>query len=176
MPGDSLERGGQLFLEVTADRVCHNGNETGDTIAYQKLEEAQIRAFKSYVSFAIFVHPKADKVQGSLPTNYCFTDDINQRDIPPGASEEDEETWEEESTDESGDEYWEDIDEDDPDDKGVDVQMKDVSNPPSNPPSAVPSSVSALVSSWEQNIQNFFFTRPSAPLVHYPLDMLMIYS
>ncbi|KAJ7789526.1 hypothetical protein B0H14DRAFT_3502883 [Mycena olivaceomarginata] len=145
MPGDSLERGGQLFLEVTADRVCHNGDATGDTIAYQKLEAAQIRAFKSY---------------GSLPTNYCFTDDINQRDIPPGASKEDEETWEEESTDESGDEYWEDIDEDDPDDKGVDVQMKDVSNPPS----AVPSSVSALVSSWEQNIQNFFFTRPSAPL------------
>ncbi|KAJ7791969.1 hypothetical protein B0H14DRAFT_2624551 [Mycena olivaceomarginata] len=164
MPGDSLERGGQLFLEVTADRVCHNGDATGDTIAYQKLEAAQIRAFKSYVSFAIFVHPKADKVQGSLPTNYCFTDDINQRDIPPGASEEDEETWEEESTDESGDEYWEDIDEDDPDNKGVDVQMKDISNPPSNPPSAVPSSVSALVSSWEQNIQNFFFTRPSAPL------------
>ncbi|KAJ7833151.1 hypothetical protein B0H14DRAFT_2591669 [Mycena olivaceomarginata] len=145
-----LERGGQLFLEVTADRVCHNGDATGDTIAYQKLEAAQ--------------DPSVQILWISSHKLLASTDDINQRDIPPGASEEDEETWEEESTDESGDEYWEDIDEDDPDNKGVDVQMKDISNPPSNPPSAVPSSVSALVSSWEQNIQNFFFTRPSAPL------------
>ncbi|KAJ6607033.1 hypothetical protein B0H10DRAFT_2228341 [Mycena sp. CBHHK59/15] len=99
MPGDAIQRSRKLFLDVITIRVQNFGSQEGDALALAMLLKAQMQNFRSY---------------GQIPADFCWIDDLEQRETWDGDSDagERDSDWEECSEDEEEDDL---MDEDFPD-------------------------------------------------------------
>ncbi|KAJ6619831.1 hypothetical protein B0H10DRAFT_2216403 [Mycena sp. CBHHK59/15] len=90
MPGDAIQQSRKLFLDVITIRVQNFGSQEGDALVLAMLLKAQMQNFRSY---------------GQIPADFCWIDDLEQRETWDGDSDagERDSDWEECSEDEEED-------------------------------------------------------------------------